>query len=680
MSGKRMKLGSKLFGGFAIVLALGVLLAFVGYYGLRGVVDRVENRERVRNLAGNIESARMEEKNFIIRHDEKFVKALDEKTKSTIVQARGIQDLFTDKKYKDQMRQVADEVATYEKSFHSYADLDKENVTILQEMKTAADSAFQKIEAIRESQESQLVQAQTDSEAFLRDKIDKSEAAGRIITMFTDIRKTEKQYIISNGAESWEDKVKKGISAILAEVESLKSSFKDEESREQLEESIKSIGVYSSAFDNFIEITLSKQETIVELNSKAKIAVAKLETIKSDQDMLLELSRKNVEGVTQAKQVLVKKATDLILLMTKAEGLRRQLALDRVNSELLADWSSVNKKIMGTLREFKTTLETVDNIQLADSVLRTYMKYEKDMLQHMDTGGDESTDNLVKVADSMISEIEKLRDDQNRQVAEAKAEAEDFIMDKKAKANDANQLHKWFVDVTNFEKEYIISNGDIRWRNEIRDRLTDIYALAEDLRSRFPDEEGQARIDQPLKAIYGYDDAFDRYSKLLQEQDSTMVAMRAKARQTMDQMTAIREAQKQQLADAMQANTAFIKDKIVKSNDANVLIKAFMETRQNEKEFIISHGEQQWKDAIEQQIGEIITLSQALKDRFKLEENIQLIDDAMSSVNDYKENFIRYADIVTKQEDAQRVMEAAALKAQEANTAAVAGPKIGNAP
>ena len=675
MSGKRMKLGSKLFGGFSIVLALGVLLAFVGYYGLRGVVDRVDKSERVTNLAGNIEDARMQEKNFIIRHEEKHVTALDEKTKNAIGQAQSIQNLFTQKKYKDQMQQVANEVSTYAKSFHSYADLDKQNITILDEMKVAADSAFQKIEGIRESQESQLIQAQTESEAFLRDKIGKSESAGRIITLFTDIRKTEKQYIISNGAKKWEDDVKKGISEILAEVENLKSGFKDEESKEQLEESIKSIGVYSTAFNSFIEFTKNKQKTLVDMNTKAKAAFGKLETIQSEQNMLLELSRKNVERITQDKQTLAKRANDLILLVTRAEGLRRLLIVDVGNPQLLVDWRSLNTKIIGMLREFKRSLETVDNIQLADSILKAYKKYEKSMLEYMAMETKEEKNKLVEVARFVVSEIEKLRDDQNRQVVEAKAAVEDFIMDKKAKASDANQLHKWFTNITQYEKEYIISNGALTWRDEMRDSLTDIYTLAEDLRSRFPDEEGQAKIDQALEAIYGYDDEFDKYSKLLQEQDATMLAMRAKARQTMDQMTAIQEAQKQELTEAMQANMAFIQDKIVKSNDANVLIKAFMETRQNEKEFIISHGEQQWKDAIEKQIKEIIALSQALKDRFKTDENKQLIDDAMASVTGYQQNFIRYADIMTQQEDAQRVMVAAALKAKEANTAAVAGQK-----
>ena len=75
---KNMKLGTKIFGGFSVILILLALIAFVGYNSLQGVVDRVEKSDDVNRLVKDMLEARAQEKNFIIRKDEQYVAKQEE--------------------------------------------------------------------------------------------------------------------------------------------------------------------------------------------------------------------------------------------------------------------------------------------------------------------------------------------------------------------------------------------------------------------------------------------------------------------------------------------------------------------------------------------------------------------------------------------------------------------------
>jgi methyl-accepting chemotaxis protein len=50
------------------------VVAFVGYNGMSGVVDRVEKADDANRIVKNILGIRQQEKNFIIREDHKYVK------------------------------------------------------------------------------------------------------------------------------------------------------------------------------------------------------------------------------------------------------------------------------------------------------------------------------------------------------------------------------------------------------------------------------------------------------------------------------------------------------------------------------------------------------------------------------------------------------------------------------
>jgi methyl-accepting chemotaxis protein len=70
---RKFKLGTKIFGSFALILILIISLACFNFYELRSIISRVSLADDINKLVGNIFSARQQEKNFIIRGDSVYI-------------------------------------------------------------------------------------------------------------------------------------------------------------------------------------------------------------------------------------------------------------------------------------------------------------------------------------------------------------------------------------------------------------------------------------------------------------------------------------------------------------------------------------------------------------------------------------------------------------------------------
>ena len=79
---KNLKLGKKISGGFAIVLIMMAVVAYIGYNSLSDVTDHVEKADDVNRLVKELLEAREQEKNYIIRGQDEYVTAVEDLIKS----------------------------------------------------------------------------------------------------------------------------------------------------------------------------------------------------------------------------------------------------------------------------------------------------------------------------------------------------------------------------------------------------------------------------------------------------------------------------------------------------------------------------------------------------------------------------------------------------------------------
>ena len=161
---KNMKLGTKIAGGFAIVLILTAVVGYVGFNGLTGVIDIVDKADDGNRMIKQIQAARQQEKNFIIRGDEQYVQRVDEQIQELSNQAQQTKDKMEDTTDRDQMDKVAKSTEDYKKEFEQYINLAKQKDKVEATLVENARDLIAVSETIRAEQKEQLEELSLDSE------------------------------------------------------------------------------------------------------------------------------------------------------------------------------------------------------------------------------------------------------------------------------------------------------------------------------------------------------------------------------------------------------------------------------------------------------------------------------------------------------------------------------------
>ncbi|MCD4730893.1 MAG: methyl-accepting chemotaxis protein, partial [Bacteroidales bacterium] len=248
------------------------------------------------------------------------------------------------------------------------------------------------------------------------------------------------------------------------------------------------------------------------------------------------------------------------------------------------------------------------------------------------------------------------------------------VVDRVEKADDVNRLVKEILETRQQEKNYII-RGDDAYAKKVDEDVKKIISQCMATKEKFNQKLNKDQMDLVIAKVKEYQKAFHSYVDLHHQKDKAMTQMRDKAHVTLTQGEAIRKDQKDQLARGRMDSEVFLKDKLAKADDANRMIKWFLDARKNEKEFIISNGDQKWKANVDEGVARILELAADLKSRFKHAHNIEQIDEVIDAVKAYIEEFNKFGVLMLKQAESDKAMVVAAREALKVNTDARADQK-----
>jgi len=253
---KNMKLGTKIFLGFTLVLVFLCIVAFMGFNSLSKVVDRVGKTEDVDTIVTTLLQARQQEKNYVIRGEDAYIKKVESNVAKILEQATLTKGKFKEKINQDQMDQVIEKVNAYFKAFNVYVDLNYQKNTTMEQMRAMARQALTQAEAIRADQRQKLEVARKNNagEEVINDRLIKADDANRMIKWFLDARKNEKEFIISKGDTKWMKNVETRLTKVSDLSNDLKSRFTGAENIEQINSVISSVQAYANAFKGFSKL------------------------------------------------------------------------------------------------------------------------------------------------------------------------------------------------------------------------------------------------------------------------------------------------------------------------------------------------------------------------------------------------------------------------------------------
>ncbi len=399
MKFKNLKFGIKLAIGFGIVMLLTLIIGFFGWYGVIRINDRVEKTDDIHKINEQILEARRQEKNFIIRKDEKYVKNVQEHIDNIYQKAEETKKKFRQKLNKDKMDEIILSLKNYETLFYEYVDYEKKKTDALENMRVSAKKAITEAENIRADQEAQLEEYRKKFSATdkrIDDKLIKADDANRIIKWFLDIRRYEINIIISGSEKYYKQdnkefnnaqKFHKEISdKILNLISDLIQRFKFQKNIEQGKILKAAFDEYLTNYDIYMELNNKQNEIdkdlVVNARNAIKICHNTLES--EDERMFSEIRRFNtmiiifsVIAIILGVIISIVIARAIVLPLKKSVSFANRLAngdlsanIDIDQKDEIGDLGKALKVMADKIKEAITVAYTVSsNIAVASNEL-----------------------------------------------------------------------------------------------------------------------------------------------------------------------------------------------------------------------------------------------------------------------------------------------------------------------
>jgi len=181
MNWKNFKIGTKLSAGFGIVLLLTAFVGISGWRGLNNVVTRVDKYQDVFETELLIGEARRAEKNFIIRKQESYLTNWNSLIGQLFTQCETAKAKHTLQINRDQVDSVIADIKKYQIAFLTYVDLQKKKDELIAQMRVTSQIV---VDDIFDGENENATKGMLHYKAGL---------------FFTEARKCEKEYIITNG-------------------------------------------------------------------------------------------------------------------------------------------------------------------------------------------------------------------------------------------------------------------------------------------------------------------------------------------------------------------------------------------------------------------------------------------------------------------------------------------------
>jgi len=469
---KDMKLSTKLVLGFALVLILTAVVAVVGIQGMSGVVDRVDKADDTNRLVKGILETRQQEKNFIIRKDVQYVAKVKESVEVIYSQAQETKGKFNQKFNKDQMDDVVKQVKAYERAFEQYADFENQKNEAMGNMRQAAREALEQAEAIRADQKTQLAnirkQART-TDAMIDDKLNKADGANRIIKLFLEARKSEKEFIISQ-EEKYLKASTEETGTVIGHAKNLTKSFRNDKNIQQGERLQSALGNYQKAFGVFAGLVKKQHAADEAMVTAAREAIKVCGEARADQKekMVSQIDSTNLMMIIGAGAAVL---FGLLITWVIIRNVLRQLGNDPA---VIADVA--NKISQGELdidfHEGKKGLVGV----------YAYMKNMAEKLGQVVGEVQSGSENVASGSEELSAASETLSQGATEQAAsveEVSSSMEEMTSNIRQNADNAQQTEKIAVQsATDAEKGGGAVNETVKAMKQIAEKISIIEEIA----------------------------------------------------------------------------------------------------------------------------------------------------------------------------------------------------------
>ena len=392
---QKVKLRGKIFGGFAIVLALLVAVAFVGFNGLSNILESSEKVSQVDDLVQSMLETRQYEKDFMLKASSEAAQQVLNNINSIKIGVKNTSKSFSNKSYKELFEKVAAQVDVYQRAFNRYVDLKSKMQQTLIDMQSRADTAMKEIQDFRDVQNRELVEIRSKGQASLVDQINKTEQINDILNRILEnsAKATELIYNFNQGKmKSLEFENEE----VLKLANDLKNELQNPKSIEQFDQMLARYQEHIEELKNILE---SQKETknidgFLEKSQKAVYAGLEVRVSFVDQleKILAETDRQMDERLdnTTSANLLYAKFNEILRY-------EKDFVVDG-DSKIFSQVITEIDELLPAAEALSTRLKSSEDVSKIKGIIRGVTAFKEAFVEY-----DEMVNKLAEAAGEMLS-------------------------------------------------------------------------------------------------------------------------------------------------------------------------------------------------------------------------------------------------------------------------------------
>ncbi|MFH1139726.1 MAG: methyl-accepting chemotaxis protein [Pseudomonadota bacterium] len=373
-----LKLGVKLPGGFAVIIALTCLIAFTGYYSLRLAADKAGKANDANNLVKEILEARLDEKNFSLSRDAGVFIREKEKIEGIIRQAQASRDEFTTPGDRARMEKVISQVREYLVVLENFVSLSERKKAVQDEMEQKALLAMKNCQDIGADQKKQFQEARDKADILVREKLAIDADCNRLITWVLESRAWRISWLLEDNAlarSKWEELNVQ----ILDLLENVKGRLKNEKNITVADFALSSYRNYGDQLRQYLQ---DRSKGLERAMLRAENSALKsIEEIMTDQREQLKMAQAERAAAVDDKLAKAEDADRIISLFQQTRQWENRFVMSGGDPQWKKRVDDSAGEILGLAQSLKGRFVLEKNIAQIDEVGARLREYKEAFAQ-----------------------------------------------------------------------------------------------------------------------------------------------------------------------------------------------------------------------------------------------------------------------------------------------------------
>ncbi len=260
------------------------------------------------------------------------------------------------------------------------------------------------------------------------------------------------------------------------------------------------------------------------------------------------------------------------------------------------------------------------------------------------------------------------------------------VADRSDKAVDVSAIVQTLQDARQQEKNFMIRHDEASLKKQ-GEAVAKLFEQVKATSAKFIQQANKDQMTEVETDAKTYQTAFLGYVDLSRQRDAQMEKMRAAGRSVLTEVEKMAASQKAALAKILADDAAgnstqtrgelekMIGDRVAKIDEASQMVVLLVDARKNEKEFVLSHGQKEWREKVDGNVKTIRELAASLKSRSTQQANIDQAEAIITHIASYGKYFDEYGALMDKQNVAETQMVEVARNVQKVGLAAMTDQK-----